>query len=43
MRALQWTGPETVAVRDIPVPEIGPSDLLLRVGAAGVCHSDLTW
>ncbi|RDI55532.1 NAD(P)-dependent alcohol dehydrogenase [Nocardia mexicana] len=42
MRALQYTGPETVEVREVPVPEIGPSDLLLRVGAAGVCHSDLT-
>lgn len=42
MRALQWTGPETVVVNDIPVPDIGPNDLLVRVGAAGVCHSDLT-
>lgn len=42
MRALQWTGPEKVAVNDIPVPDIGPNDLLIRVGAAGVCHSDLT-
>ncbi|NNH69964.1 NAD(P)-dependent alcohol dehydrogenase [Nocardia uniformis] len=42
MRALQWTGPETVEVRDIPVPDIGRGDLLIRVGAAGVCHSDLT-
>ncbi|WP_067816824.1 NAD(P)-dependent alcohol dehydrogenase [Nocardia inohanensis] len=42
MRALQWTGPETVVVNDIPVPDIGPNDLLIRVGAAGVCHSDLT-
>ncbi|AYF72842.1 NAD(P)-dependent alcohol dehydrogenase [Nocardia yunnanensis] len=42
MRALQWTGPEEVRVNDISVPEIGPGDLLVRVGAAGVCHSDLT-
>ncbi|MFJ4652508.1 NAD(P)-dependent alcohol dehydrogenase [Nocardia sp. NPDC088792] len=42
MRALQWTGPETIAVNDIPVPDIGPNDLLIQVGAAGVCHSDLT-
>ncbi|BAW09818.1 NAD(P)-dependent alcohol dehydrogenase [Nocardia seriolae] len=42
MRALQWTGPEKVQINDIPVPEIGPTDLLLKVGAAGVCHSDLT-
>lgn len=42
MRALQWTGPEKVQINDIPVPDIGPTDLLVKVGAAGVCHSDLT-
>src|SRR5215471_6864353 len=26
--------------QDIPVPEIGPSDGLIRVAAAGICHSD---
>jgi propanol-preferring alcohol dehydrogenase len=25
---------------DIPIPEIGSSDVLIRVAAAGVCHSD---
>lgn len=25
---------------DVPVPEIGPVDVLIRVAAAGVCHSD---
>jgi D-arabinose 1-dehydrogenase-like Zn-dependent alcohol dehydrogenase len=25
---------------EIPVPDIGPSDVLIRVGAAGICHSD---
>lgn len=29
------------AVKDIPVPEIGPDDVLLRIGACGVCGSDL--
>ena len=24
----------------IPVPEIGPSEILVRVGACGICHSD---
>ncbi len=40
MRALQLTGPGTLELRDIPIPEIGPGELLLRVGAAGICHSD---
>jgi propanol-preferring alcohol dehydrogenase len=26
--------------RDVPIPEIGPSDVLIRVAAAGICHSD---
>lgn len=41
MRALQLTDPGVVEIREVPVPQIGPSDLLIRVGAAGICHSDL--
>ena len=25
---------------EIPIPEIGPADVLVRIAAAGVCHSD---
>ena len=25
---------------EIPVPDIGASDVLIRVAAAGICHSD---
>jgi D-arabinose 1-dehydrogenase-like Zn-dependent alcohol dehydrogenase len=25
---------------DVPIPEIGPSEVLIRVVAAGICHSD---
>lgn len=41
MKALQLTGPGVLEIQEVPVPEIGPSDLLIRVGAAGICHSDL--
>jgi len=41
VKALQLTGPGVIELRDVPTPEIGPSDLLIRVGAAGICHSDL--
>ncbi len=34
-------GPGLLEINDVPVPEIGPSELLIRVGAAGICHSDL--
>ena len=30
-----------VAIEEIPVPEPGPGELLLRVEACGVCHTDL--
>ena len=30
-----------VELRDVPVPEIGPEDVLLDVQAVGVCGSDL--
>ena len=33
--------PECVEVRDMPVPEITPDQVLLRVHAVGICGSDL--
>jgi propanol-preferring alcohol dehydrogenase len=30
-----------VAVRDVAVPDPGPEEALIRISAAGVCHSDL--
>ena len=30
-----------MGMRDIPVPEIGPDDVLVQMKAAGVCGSDL--
>jgi propanol-preferring alcohol dehydrogenase len=27
-------------MQEIPVPEVGPTDVLVRVRAAGICHSD---
>ena len=42
MRALQMVGfqrePE---LREIPEPQPGPGEVVVRVGAAGACHSDL--
>ena len=28
-------------VRDVPQPDPGPGEVLLKVGGAGMCHSDL--
>jgi len=43
MRAvvLSGTGFENLAVREVPVPEAGPDQVLCRVDAAGVCTSIL--
>ena len=42
MRAVQLLAPgQPVADREVPVPACGPSDVLVRVRAAGICHSDV--
>lgn len=33
--------PYSVEIREVPVPEIGPDDVLLAVQAVGICGSDL--
>ena len=41
MRAVQLTEiGKLLADADVPIPEIGPADVLIRVGAGGICHSD---
>jgi L-iditol 2-dehydrogenase len=41
MRAAVYRGESTVCVEPIPVPEIAPGELLVRVEACGICHTDL--
>jgi 2-desacetyl-2-hydroxyethyl bacteriochlorophyllide A dehydrogenase len=41
MRAARYYGTEDVRIDDIPRPECGPSDVLVRVAFAGICGSDL--
>lgn len=41
MRAVQLISPgEPLQAREIPIPSIGEKDILVRVRAAGICHSD---
>src|SRR6266478_842700 len=41
MRAVQLTHiGKALEHADVPIPEIGSSDVLIRVAAAGICHSD---
>lgn len=42
MRALCKTAPKPgFEICDVPVPELGPADVLIRVEKAGICGSDL--
>ena len=42
MRAVTYVKNDTVEIWDKPVPEIEPDEVLLKVGGAGLCHSDIT-
>ena len=41
MRAGVLTGPQRVEIRQVPVPEMAPGMLKIRVSACGVCGSDI--
>jgi len=41
MRAAVYHGSSHVAVDEILTPPIGPGEILIRVEACGVCHTDL--
>ena len=41
MKAAVYKGISVVEVESIPVPEIGPGEILIRVEACGICHTDL--
>ncbi len=41
MRAAVYRGQGLLQVEDIPVPEIGPGEMLLKVEACGVCGTDI--
>lgn len=42
MRAVVWEGPGVpMRVEEVPDPRPGPGEVLVRVAATGVCHTDL--
>jgi L-iditol 2-dehydrogenase len=41
MRAAVYHGPNDVRVEELPLPEIGKGELLVRVDACGICPTDL--
>lgn len=42
MPALVWLGPRAMVQRDEPVPQLAPGEILLEVGAVGICGSELS-
>ncbi|WP_449278461.1 zinc-binding dehydrogenase [Leucobacter sp. GX24907] len=41
MRAVTYVRNDTVELHEKPTPEIQPDEVLLKVGGAGLCHSDI--
>ena len=41
MRVAMWYHNRDVRVEEMPVPEIGAGELLVRVEACGICGSDV--
>ena len=42
MKAAVFVSPEKpLEMQDVPKPEVGPDDVLVKVAACGVCHTDL--
>ena len=41
MKAIRVYGPKDVRYEDVPMPSLGPDDVLIRIQAAGLCGTDL--
>lgn len=41
MKAIRIHGPKEARYEEVPTPQIGPDDVLIRVKAAGLCGTDL--
>ena len=41
MHAAVYKGNSVISVEEVPTPEIGPGEVLVRVEACGICHTDL--
>jgi threonine dehydrogenase-like Zn-dependent dehydrogenase len=41
MKALLYTGPEALELRDVPEPVAGPGEVIVRVDSVGICGSDM--
>jgi 2-desacetyl-2-hydroxyethyl bacteriochlorophyllide A dehydrogenase len=42
MKALVYEGPRQLNIRDVPAPEVGPDEVLIKVAYSGICGSELS-
>lgn len=41
MKAVIYTSPREFSIQEVPIPEVGPNDVLIRVIQSGVCGTDV--
>lgn len=41
MKAAVYVGNSHIEIQSVPVPQVGPGEVLVRVHACGICHTDL--
>ena len=41
MKAVVWTGINTVEIQEVPIPKPGQQQVLIQVKGAGLCSTDL--
>ena len=41
LAAVAYEAGQPLVIEDLPIPAIGPRDVLVRVTASGICHTDL--
>lgn len=41
MKTLVYEGPRQLNIREIPEPELGPDEVLIKVSYSGICGSEL--
>ena len=41
MKAAVLTGPQQLTIKQVPVPEPKPGEIVIKVSACGVCGSDI--
>lgn len=42
MKSVVWLGPRQMNIQDTPLPELSAGEVLVRVGAVGICGSELS-